>query len=71
MQTGRKQGERRGAANRQRGREITEDTLFLQNGAGVLKVRVAVTSFPVVSAPPATGGAPQSSARCGRSEVRR
>lgn len=46
-------------ANGQRLREITEDTLFLQNWTGVLKVRVTVASFPVVAAPPATGSAPQ------------
>lgn len=45
-------------ANRQRMREITENTLFLQNWTGALKVSMTVTSFPVVAAPPATGSAP-------------
>lgn len=37
---------------------VMEDTLFLQSRTGVLKVQVTVTPFPVVAAPPATGGAP-------------
>lgn len=44
--------------NRQRMREVTEDTLFLQNWI-VLKVKVTVTSFPVAAAPPAPGNAPR------------
>lgn len=46
---------RKQGANRQRMRGTTEDTLFLQSRTGVLKVQVAVTPFPVVAAPPATG----------------
>lgn len=46
-------------ADRQGLGEGTEDTLFLQNWTGVLKVRVTVASFPVVAAPPATGSAPR------------
>lgn len=49
---------RKQGANRQRMRGIMEDTLFLQSRTGVLEVQVAVTPFPVVAAPPATGGWP-------------
>lgn len=50
---------RKQGASRQRMRGVTEDTLFLQSRTGVLKVQVTVTPFPVVAAPPATGGAPR------------
>lgn len=57
-------------ANRQRIKEIAEDTLFLQDWTVVLKVRVTVTSFPVVAAPPAPGSTHNHFARRGRSVVR-
>lgn len=58
MQAEQEAGCARVAANGQSRRERTQDTLFLQNWTGALKVRVAVTSFPVVSAPPATVSGP-------------
>lgn len=64
----RKQGVCQGdvQTGRERGKS---QTLFLPNRAGVLKVRVTVTSFPVVSAPPATGRAPRSFPQVRGSEV--
>lgn len=55
--------------NRQKMREITENTLFLQNRVGILKVKVTVTSFPVEAAPTAAGSARARFARCGKNVV--
>lgn len=54
-----KRGSRTRRQSRKQGANRQKDTLFLQNRKGVLKVQVAVTSFPVVAAPPAPGGAPR------------
>lgn len=54
----REQGGPRDESEQAENEGVTEDTLLLQNRAGVLQVKGAVTSFPVVAAPPETGSTP-------------